>query len=69
MFDNSQWFLVIQNNTTNNLLLLDSYQYAQEIVLKPKHRKHAKELRTVRREKMDEIIKKHHERLLFFKKS
>ena len=58
MFDNSQWFLVIQNNTTNNLLLLDSYRYAQEIVLKPKQRKHAKELRTVSREKMDEIIKK-----------
>ena len=52
IIENSHWFLIIQNNVTNQLNLLDPYVDFQDIVLKPKQRKYAKGLRIIKKIKM-----------------
>ena len=73
MFENSHWFLGIQNNLTNQLQLLDPYDPSYNIVLSSKNRMYAKDLEQMKNDRLKKIIHKHKNRLenivnLFLKK-
>ena len=73
MFENSHWFLGIQNNLTNQLQLLDPYDPSYNIVLSSKNRMYAKDLEQMKNDRLKKIIHKHKSRLenivnLFLKK-
>ena len=63
MFENSHWFLGIQNNLTNKLQLLDPYDPSYKIVLSSKNSMYSKDIEKIKNDRLKEIIHKHKQRL------
>ena len=73
MFENSHWFLGIQNNLTNKLQLLDPYDPSYKTELSSKNSQYEEDILRMKKDSMNKIVRKHRTRLenimnLFLKK-